>query len=156
MGLNQYTELLNYLKSLGDADNFVNTVTKDGEAEIDLQKGNIYTLLDITVGETATFPSTGVAQFSVELICVAQRDTNKETITDKFWKQDNEVDNHNETFSVLNRMWVRMNKDFDENDMIASDNPTIEKITLEYMNLMDGWKMNFNVDVPNTTLNLCT
>ena len=57
--MNQYTQLLTYIKQLGDADPFVNTVTQGNFSRIDLDKGNIFPLLHLTV-TGASFNKAGV------------------------------------------------------------------------------------------------
>ena len=150
--MNQYTELLRYIKLLGERDPYINTILK-GTA-IDLNKIDIYPLLNIVI-DSGSFPSEGTILFSVVLECVSIRDINKEVVTDKFWEQDNEVDNHNETLATLNRIWRTMNRDFNDNNITASSNPSIEKITGEKTNYVDGWSMSFDVEMPNVEIDLC-
>ena len=152
--MNQYTELLYYIKSLADADALVNTVTKGDFAELDLDKANIFPLVHISVNEGA-FTNGSTVKFGVQLGAFDIRDINKEIVNDKFWEQDNEVDNHNTTFAILNRMWLKMFTDFELNNITASENPTLEKQTFERGNLLDGWIMSFEVEMPNTTISLC-
>ena len=148
-----YTQLLYYLKALGDADDYINTVTKDGD-DLDLDKGIVYPLLDISIN-AGSFPSTSVVRFNVQLSCLSVRDINNEVTADKFWDQDNEVDNHNETFASLYRMWVIMARNFEDLNITASEAPTIDKITYSGKNLLDGWALTFDVDLPYTNVNLC-
>lgn len=151
--MNQYTQLLYYIKQLAEADPLVNTVVKDTQ-NIDLEKNNIYPLVEINI-DTAGFTNGSTLTFGVLLVCVDIRDTNKEIITDKFWSQDNEVDNHNTTLAILNRIWTSMYRDFESNNITASENPTLDKMTQENTNLLDGWGLSFTVELPNTDLNLC-
>jgi hypothetical protein len=83
------------------------------------------------------------------------RDINKEITTDKFYENDNEIDNLNETLAVVNRLWLLMLKDFEENDITASQNPTLEQMNESKKNLLDGWVMTFTIDVPNVLVSLC-
>tara|TARA_R110000772_G_C13310212_1_gene439980 strand:- start:25070 stop:25534 length:465 start_codon:yes stop_codon:yes gene_type:complete len=154
MALNQYTQLLYYIKSLGDSDVFINTVTQGDVDDIDLQKMNLYPLLHIEVNG-AGFTNGSTIIFNVQIAALDVRDINKEVITDKFWKQDNEVDNLNETLAVLNRLWSIMYRDFDDNNITASENPTLEKILESGTNLLDGWLLSFDVEMPNDTISLC-
>jgi len=151
-GLNQYSELLIYLKSLGVADTYINVVTK-GE-NIELDKMTVFPSLHIDIN-SGTFPSSGTIQFTVELSCWDIRDINKEVNDDKFWSNDNETDNLNNTLAALNRIWRIMNRDFNENNITASDNPSIEAVKFDKKNLLDGWIMSFDVEMPNTTISLC-
>jgi len=157
MGLNQYTQLLTYIKSLGESSQepFINTVTQGNFSRIDLDKGSVFPLLHITItGGNFTNGSTVV--FNVEVAALQQRDTNKEINTDKFWENDNEVDNMNEMLAVLNRMWTRMYRDFDDNNIVASENPTLSIVEPETQsNSIEGWLLNFEVEIPNTTISLC-
>ena len=153
--MNQYTQLLYYIKSLADADGFVNTVTKNGSIDLDLFKGNLFPIFDVVITQSS-FPSPGVISFTVQFICVDLRDINKEVLNEKFWENDNEVDNLNETLATLNRVWVRMNRDFDDKDITASDNPTLDTLEGAGANIYDGWIITTEIQMPNTTLNLCT
>ena len=82
------------------------------------------------------------------------RDINNEVNTDKFWGQDNEVDNLNNTLAALNRIWRILNRGFIEHNITASDNPTLDARTSEGKNLLDGWQMNFDVEMPNVAISL--
>ena len=152
--MNAFTELLAYFKQLGEDDVFINTITKGDWDKLDLNKKNIFPLLHILIGN-ASFPSDGIIRFDVQIGAFDIRDLNKEIETDKFWNQDNEVDNLNETMAVLNRIWLLMLKDFEENNITASENPSLEQFTEAKKNVLDGWIMTFQVDVPNTIISLC-
>jgi hypothetical protein len=152
--MNQYTELLQYLKSIAQSDDFVNTITRGEFEKVDLDKSNIFPLVHINI-TSAGFTNGQTINFNVQVGCFDLRDVNKEIREDKFWEQDNEVDNLNETLAVLNRMWLRMYRDFEDNNITASENPSLEVVTFDNKNLLDGWILTFDVEVPNTTLNLC-
>lgn len=152
--MNGYTELLRYIKQLGEQDVFINTITKGDFTVLDLDRKTIFPLLHVSVGN-ASFPSDGVIRFDVQIGAFDIRDTNKEIVTDKFWGNDNEGDNLNETLAVLNRIWLLMLKDFEENNITASEAPTLEQFTETRKNLLDGWIMTFQVDMPNTIISLC-
>lgn len=152
--MNTYTQLLRYLKLLAEQDIFINTVTKGDFDSIDLDKKNIFPLCHISIGN-ASFPSHSVIRYDVQVGCFDIRDINKEVNTDKFNGNDNEQDNLNETLSSINRMWLKMSKDFEDNNITASDSPSLEIQTFTRKNLLDGWIMTFQADVPNTILNLC-
>lgn len=152
--MNVYSELLRYLKKLGEEDIFINTITQGDFESIDIDKKNIFPLLHISIGN-GSFPSHSVIRFDVQIGAFDIRDINKEVNEGKFNQNDNEQDNLNETLSVLNRMWLKMSKDFEENNITASDDPNIEIHTFSRKNLIDGWILSFQVDVPNITLSLC-
>jgi len=152
--MNQYSELLYYIKSLADADALVNTVTQGDFEVLDLDKANIFPLVHISITDSG-FTNGQTVKFSLQVGCFAVRDINKEIRTNKFWEQDNEVDNHNETHAVLNRMWLKMYTDFELNNITASENPTLEIQSFVRGNTLDGWILSFEVEMPNTTISLC-
>lgn len=153
--MNHYTELLYYIKSLGDNDPFINTVTQGEFDRLDLDKSNIFPLLHINI-TSGGFTNGQTVSFNVEIGALDIRDINKEILTDKFWLQDNEVDNLNTMHSVLNRLWLNMYNNFQENNIIATENPSLEIVTEHGKNLLDGWILNFDVEMPNTIISLCS
>ena len=48
-----------------------------------------------------------------------------------------------------------MIRDFADNDITASENPSLIPLIYEGKNLYDGWQLTFDVDVPNTIINIC-
>jgi len=151
--MNQYTQVLNYLNQLA-VEAGANTVTKDAPSDIDLQKENIYPLVNISIAN-GSFTNGQTINFNVLIEAFTIRDINKEVVNDKFYGNDNEVDNHNEMLAIINRMWTSMYRDFADNLITSSENPSFEKVTLDGLNMLDGWELTFAIDVPNTDLNLC-
>ncbi len=147
-----YSELLRYIKSLAETEEYVNTSTM-GE-EIDLNKSNIFPLFNIDI-TGASFPSNRTVSFDVTMVCLDVRSINNEDTTDKFYNNDNEIDNHNATISVLNNIWVKMHRDFAKNNITASDAPRLEQITFSDKNLLDGWSIDFTVEMPTAGVSLC-
>jgi hypothetical protein len=151
--MNQYTELFYYLKELLEQDDFVNSIRQGSFDQLDIEKANVYPLAHIDV--LSANLDNNVITFNVVIACVAQRDKVNEIKEDKFWRQDNEVDNFNETLAILNRLWLKLYTDLEQRDITASLNVPLSKIDFEYTNTLDGWLLDFNIQVPNTTLNLC-
>jgi len=150
--MNAYTQLLYYFRQLATPHS--NTVTQGDFTKLDLSKKNIFPLTHISIG-AASFPSGSVIRFNVEIGCFDIRDINKEVNTDKYFKNDNEVDNLNATMATLNRIWQLMYKDFEENNITAASDPTLTPHTNHDTNLIDGWIMAVSIELPNTELNLC-
>ena len=150
--MNAYTTLLIYLKTLAEKTGYINTITKG--QDIDLNKGNIFPLFNIDI-LTGNFTSNATISFDVELQCLDIRDINKKQVNDKFWGNDNESDNHNNTLAALNNIWTKLHRDFELRDITASDSPTITKVTFSDKNLLDGWSLSFTVEMPIAELDLC-
>lgn len=152
--MNHYTEVLNHIKTLAESDIFINHVNQGYFNEVDLDKFVVPTLLNIDI-QGASFTNGSTITFTVELACLAQRDINNEVNTDTFWKNDNKVDNMNETLFCLNRIWNKLYIDYDKSNITASENPTLEPIYFGTTKILDGWSLNFEIELPNTELNLC-
>ena len=148
--MNQLTQLYNYIKTLAEADSLVNKVTRKN----DLAKETLFPLVNVII-ESGAFTNGSTVNFNVEISCFDIRDINKEINTDDFWQNDNEVDNHNLAIAVLNRMWLKMYIDFEDNNITSSENPTFELGSFEAPKLLDGARLTFTVEVPNTIINLC-
>ena len=96
--MNAYSRILRYIRSLAEQDVFVKTITTG--ADIDLNKGDIFPLFNIDITD-ATFSSNATITFSLNIQCLDIRDINNENVNDKFYLNDNEVDNYNGTLSCL-------------------------------------------------------
>jgi hypothetical protein len=150
--MNGYSQLLRYIKEI--AQPLVNTITQGDFENVDISKKNIFPLLHVAIGN-ASFPSESIVRFSVQIGCFDIRENNKEITTDKYYDNDNEIDNLNATLAVLNRIWLLMLKDFEELNISASTNPGLELCTEYAQNLLDGWIMSFEVETPNDSIRLC-
>jgi len=146
--MNQVTTLYTYLKSLGEADSYVSTITKNATNDILQNKATIFPLLNIAI-TGASYSSQQIKTFSLEISCFNKRDQNKETVNDIFWENDNEVDNMNETEACLNRIWLIMERNFDKNNITANENPSLSPVLEGTTSLIDGWVMTLDVNVPN-------
>ncbi len=111
--MNHYSELLRYIKQLGEQDDFIHTITQGNTSDFDLDKSNIFPVLNVDV-LNAGFTNGKMISFDLEIACMDIRDNNKETREDKFWKQDNEVDNLNEMLASLNRIWFKLLQDIED------------------------------------------
>ena len=144
--MNQLTQLYQYFKDLANADSLVNSVRKLNPDAM---------ALDNVFIEAGSFNNGATIVFNVVLSAWDIRDKNNEVITDQFWGQDNEVDNHNMALAVLNRIWLTMLTDFEKLNITSSENPTFTLGSFEGAKLLDGAVLEFEVEVPNTTINLC-
>ena len=96
-----------------------------------------------------------MVSFNLNIQCLDIREINKENVNDKFYLNDNEIDNFNSTLSCLNALWVKMYRDFAKNNITASESPTLQQITYSDKNLLDGWDMSFSIEMPISETNLC-
>ena len=152
--MNAYSQLLRYIKSLVEQDEYITTVLNRVPDDFDWEKGNIFPIFNISALE-GSISSTATVLFNFELTCVDIRMINKENINDKFWDNDNSVDNYNATLASLTAVWTKMSRDFARNNITASDSPSINQIDFEGVNLSDGWSMTFDVEMPIYEVGLC-
>ena len=150
--MNAYSRILRYIRSLAEQDDFVKTITTG--ADIDLNKGDIFPLFNIEITD-ATFSSNATITFSINIQCLDIRDLNNENVNDKFYLNDNEIDNYNGALSCLNALWVKMHRDFANNNITASDSPSLTQITYSDKNLLDGWDMSLSVEMPIDETSFC-
>ena len=147
-----YSKLIKHFKDLADSEEYIKTATQG--QDIDLDKAGIFPLFNVDI-VGSSFTSNATVTFDVVLDCLAVRSINKEDNTDKYWGNDNEIDNHNGTISALNNIWVKMHREFAKNNITASDSPSLEKITNADKNLLDGWRITFTVEMPSDGVDIC-
>jgi len=152
--MNHFTQLLNYIKQIAEKDTNVNRVTYGQLGDVDLDKMIIPPVVNVNIN-SGSFTNGNTVNFTVELVCLAQRDISKKITDDNYLGQDNEVDNLNETHAILNRMWLKMYRDFDKNNITASENPSLTAIIFGTAKLLDGWVLTFDVEMPNNIISLC-
>ena len=151
--MNQLSQLYQYFKELFESDPLLNSIRKLDSDKLAQDKELIFPLANVWI-DAGSFNNGSTIVFNVVLSCYDIRDKNK-LITDQFWGQDNELDNHNMALGVLNRVWNKMYVDFPEYNITASENPSFELGSFQGHKLLDGAMLTFDVEVPNTTLNLC-
>lgn len=152
--MNQYTELLYYIKKLADSDPLVNKVTQADLDKISMNKMDIAPLVHITIN-SGSFTNGSTVNFSVELAALNLLDSNPEVNTDEFLFNDNEADCFNETHAILNRIFSRMVTDFEKENIIASENGGLQKVDGVGVDGLIGWLLTFDVEIPNNKISLC-
>lgn len=149
--MRNYYEVLRVLKEHLESDSLVNTVTQGNIADIDLDKKNIYPLVHIQTGSATLGLQT--ISFNISVFAMDIRDKVNQPVTEKFNGNDNEIDNLNSMLAVLNRLYKAIAKL--DSDIAISENPSCEPFTESRMNLLDGWAMTFDLDIPNNEIAVC-
>ena len=152
--MNQYSQIIRHIKALAEADEYISTVTNKGVDETDEYISTLFPLFDVEI-TGASYESQSTKTFSVTMSCLSIRDFNPNGNGKKFYQNDNEIDNLNETEACLNRIWLIMNRDYSEANIVASDSPSLDMLMDEKEHILDGWSINFDVTIPNTTIRLC-
>jgi hypothetical protein len=143
-----YYNLLDKLKTHFDADAIVNTVTQGDIFDVDLSKQTIFPLLHIMVNNCTLDERT--TTWNISLIAMDIVDISKNTSTNIFLGNDNEIDVLNTQHAVLNRAYQLIKHGSLAYDLfMVEGTASLEPFTERFENYMAGWTMTFDVVTPN-------
>jgi hypothetical protein len=143
-----YYNLLDKLKTHFDADAIVNTVTQGDIFDVDLSKQTIFPLLHIMVNNCTLSGNT--TTWNISLIAMDVVDISKNTSTNIFLGNDNEIDVLNTQHAVLNRAYQLIKHGSLAYDLfMVEGTASLEPFTERFENYMAGWTMTFDVVTPN-------
>lgn len=143
-----YYNLLDKLKTHFDADAIVNTVTQGDIFKVDLAKQTIFPLLHIMVNNCTLDERT--TTWNISLIAMDIVDISKNTSTNIFLGNDNEIDVLNTQHAVLNRAYQLIKHGSLAYDLfMVEGTANLEPFTERFENYMAGWTMTFDVVTPN-------
>lgn len=148
--MTKYYELLSTLKASAEETNLVNMITQGDITAIDIQKNMRYPLVHIIVNN-ATFQNQTI-RFNVDIICADILDVNKESVTDIFRGNDNEIDILNNTLTILNRMFEVFRRN--PNDFEVDTDATLNPFVMRFENGLAGWQLTFDV-VTYSNMSIC-
>ena len=148
--MTKYYELLANLKASAEETNLVNMITQGDITAIDIQKNMRYPLVHIIVNN-ATFQNQTI-RFNVDIICADILDVNKESVTDIFRGNDNEIDILNNTLTILNRMFEVFRRN--PNDFEVDTDATLNPFVMRFENGLAGWQLTFDV-VTYSNMSIC-
>lgn len=151
--MREFYKVVDYLKETLSNDINVHTITHGLRSMTDIDKKNIFPLVHLQV--TSSTVSNSMATFIFEVAVVDLRNISKQPVTDKFLGNDNELDNLNTCHAVLNRL-VSILQNQNNNDGIQLVNvPTLQPIIFEESNLLDGWRCDLELIIPNNEIVVC-
>lgn len=151
--MREFYKAVQLLKDTLESDPFVNTIKHGLRSTTDVEKQNIFPLAHLQVINSSV--QQGYVSFTFEVACVDVRMVSNKPTTDKFLSNDNELDNLNTTFAVLNRL-ITILRNLNNDDAIELGNdPTPLPIIFEDTNLLDGWRCEIEFLVPNTEISVC-
>lgn len=145
--MNSYYRLIDFLKNQLINDPDVNTVIHGAASDVDLDKKNIYPLAHIEVLR-AGFPQ-GLVRVDFKVSVLDQRLVSKTPITDKFRKNDNEIDNLNTALAIINKLVFYLRNQNNNQDIELLNEPEPLPILFEFGNTLDGWEVEFSLAITN-------
>lgn len=145
--MNSFYKVTNFLKSSFESDEFVNTITHGVVEDIDVDKKNIFPLVHFQVTSANVTDGFIVFTFNVHILDI--RNISKKPITDKFLKNDNELDNLNLTFAIANKFLtkLKLQHNTDNIELFASSTPS--PVEFQFTNLLDGWQFDVQLAIAN-------
>ena len=151
--MNEFYTVADFLKNQLLLDINVNTVTHESTTEIDLFKKAIYPIANVLI--VSAIVQQGQLIFNWKIHVLDQRNVSKTASSDKWLRNDNELDNLNTTFAVMNRLITRLRLQRNEFDIEMVNDPSPLPVELEFLNGLDGWEMDLSLSIPNTQIVVC-
>jgi hypothetical protein len=146
--MNSLLTTLTYLKSLFELDTRVTTVIEGEGEEIDTYKTNQYPLVNLSIGTSSVDVGMVKHQFIVHVL--TQRSFTKSQSLDRFYKNDNKIDNLDLTSDIIIKAITNLKLQNNTADIELSNEPTLEAIKFDFMNVLDGYSCTIELAVINT------
>jgi hypothetical protein len=136
------------IKTLLEAEPFVNTVTFGSIDDVDLDKQSIFPLSHVIVNNAVV--GTKTTSFSISILAMDLVDISNDEVTDVFVGNDNEQDVLNTQLALLTRVINELQRgdSYTDKYQIQAD-VTCEPFVDRFENKLAGWTATFDVVVIN-------
>lgn len=143
-----FYEVTDKLKTLLNAEPFVNTVTYGSIDDVDLDKQSIFPLSHIIVNNAVV--GTKTTTFSISVLAMDIVDISNDEVTDTFVGNDNEQDVLNTQLALLTRVINELQRGDSYTDKYqVQEDVTCEPFIDRFENKLAGWTATFSVMVVN-------
>jgi len=126
----------------------VNTISFEKTADMDLNKENIYPLVNIDY--TLSTPTEEVIYFVYQISIVQQRDIDNELNNDKLFGS-NMIDNLNETMSIAVKFINNIRNNHNDDDIFIENITDVTPLKLQRGNMVDGQQFTITLGIANNT-----
>ena len=153
--MKEYYDLIKNIYEYLIGNNNINTVTSGDLLEVDLAKQTIFPLAHIIVNDV-TF-SNHQMTFSINVIAMDVVDEHNDDKQERnsVYGSDNKQDILNSMLSVVNGLQSSLRRGkMKDNDYEINDTPTATQFEDRFENLLAGWSIVLNVEVPNDEMAL--
>lgn len=143
-----FYEVTDKLKTLLNAEPFINTVTYGSIDDVDLDKQSIFPLSHIIVNNAVV--GTKTTTFSISILAMDIVDISNDEVTDTFVGNDNEQDVLNTQLALLTRVINELQRgdSYTDKYQVEAD-VTCEPFIDRFENKLAGWTATFSVMVVN-------
>mgnify|MGYP000044154671 FL=1 len=143
-----FYQVTDKIKTLLNAEPFVNTVTYGSIDDVDLDKQGIFPLSHIIVNNAVV--GTKTTTFSISILAMDIVDISNDEVTDAFVGNDNEQDVLNTQLALLTRVINELQRGDSYTDKYQVEaNVTCEPFVDRFENKLAGWSATLDVIVQN-------
>ena len=127
----------------------VNTITFEKTNEVDVNKNNIYPLVNIDIVDSD--PIGNILTFNYNITILQQRDIDNEINNDKILNKDNMIDNLNECYAIATRCINNIDHNENDYDIEISRRSNISLLKDYATQKLDGVRFNISLSIKNNT-----
>ena len=143
-----FYQVTDKIKTLLNAEPFVNTVTYGSIDDVDLDKQGVFPLSHIIVNNAVV--GTKTTTFSISILAMDIVDISNDEVTDTFVGNDNEQDVLNTQLALLTRVINELQRGDSYTDKYQVEaNVTCEPFVDRFENKLAGWTATLDVIVQN-------
>ena len=147
--MNSFYKVIDYLKDQLALDIDVNTVIH-GEAPEN--KKDIFPMAHLMYNGQGYGDGVFIFYFTIQILDI--RNVSKKIVTDKFLKNDNELDIINTTGAILNRLTMKLKLQSNDLDIELLNEPRILPVIYDFKDTLDGHTVEYELSIPNT-ISIC-
>jgi hypothetical protein len=145
--MNESSLIYDFIIAEFQDNDLVNTISIVPFAEIDINKENIYPLVNIDLIDIET--ETDYLTYNFNITVIQQRDLKPLKIDSKLLNNTNYIDNINETVSISNRM-INVIEKQNNNSSIELQNLSRLRVLKEWgRGICDGVRFDISLSIPN-------
>lgn len=150
--MNEISVLYDYVINEFRLNPLVNTITTVVTSGLDINKENIYPLVNIDlVSSTISYPDAEMLSVNFQITVVQQRDIIPNVTDNKLLLNSNWRDNINETHSIANTFISKIMRQLNLHNINVESVSAITFFDESYINGLDGCQFGINLTIPNTT-----
>jgi len=154
--MKEYYDLIDNIHTYLQGNNNINTVTTGDLMSVDLSKQSIFPLAHVIVNEATFFDH--YIGFSINVIAldiVDETKEDKQDVAKPHLGLDNKQDILNSMLSVVNGLQSSLRRGgMNENNYEINESPTATQFEDRFENLLTGWSLVLNVEIPNDQMAL--